>query len=254
MIRRSVKERLKAGEFVIGTWCILPSPHISDILARSGLDFQIIDMEHGQISPETMSGMAMAIGSQCETFVRVPNDDQNAISHALDCGAAGVIVPHIESVKDRETAVAASKYPPLGSRGFSPFVRAEGYTSSAVDTNARNKELLTGIMIEGKSGLENLDKIIDDENIDLVYIGTYDLSVALGVPGEVNSQKVQSVLEDVVKRLRENGKAAGCMANDIAGIKKLKDMGVQFLLYKVDSSIIFDNARSAADGLKSMLR
>lgn len=249
--KKSVKERMAGGETVFGTWCLIPSPLVVDVLANAGFDFVVIDLEHGPIGPKEAADMLLAAQGRIEMFVRVANYDYAAVQHALDFGASGVIVPHVESVQDRVAAVSASKYPPAGSRGFSPFVKSGGYTSRAVDTEASNKQLLTGIMIEGRAGLQNMDKILDDKNIDLVYAGTYDLSVALGMPGKVDSAPVLSALEDVIKKSRRSGHAVGCMANDVAGLQKLKKMGVQFILYKVDTAIILDSCKSVMNEVRN---
>ncbi len=236
----SIKKRLKEGETIIGTWCLIPSPHVINILANSGLDFVLIDMEHGPINITVASEMVLATEEKCDVLIRVPKNDPAHIQYVLDIGSCGVVIPHIKNVEDRKKAVSYVKYPPIGDRGFSPYTKAGNYTNKTTHTRIHNENTITAIMIEDKHALDNLDQIIDDENVDIVYIGTYDLSVALGIPGDVSNPKVLSELEKAVKTIHKKGKIAGCMAHNKADLDKFKQLGITFVLFKVDTSIISD--------------
>lgn len=236
-----LKDRLKNGEFVVGTWCVLPSVSTINVLAKAGLDFVIIDMEHGPVDFHLASQMIMAAEVDgCEAIVRVSNNNESDILKALDIGASGVIVPHIETVQDREKAIAYMKYPPKGVRGFSPYTRAGGYISKVDHTMRENEATLSGIIVEGLEGIENIDEIIDDQDLDIVYIGTYDLSVVLGVPGDVKNQKVMKTLEKCVEKVINKGKAAGSLFHTLDELEYFRDLGMQLLCYKVDTSVLFD--------------
>ena len=247
-----LKESLKKGSFAIGTWCDLPSPAVINVLAKAGLDFVIIDMEHGPMDFETAQEMAFAAEAEGkEALIRVPRLDESDILRALDCGVSGIIVPHIESVKDRENVVKFSKFPPAGIRGFNPYVRCGSYRKPEKDyCEKRNKESVIGIILEGKQALQDLEKIIDDPNIDIVYVGTYDLSVALGLNGDVNHPEVIRHLEEAVSKIKKAGKAAGCMIHDVAGLKRFKELGIQFICYKVDTAMIYDSVSGIVQELK----
>ena len=154
----NLKEKLKNGQFVIGTWCILPSPQVINVLAKSGLDFVLIDMEHGPSGFEIAQNMIEAAVSEgCEAIIRVPNNDEVSVLRALDIGASGVIIPHIESVLDREKAMSYVKYPPIGIRGFSPYTKTGCYHSRPDHTKIENDRTLSGIIVEGMSGINNFD-------------------------------------------------------------------------------------------------
>lgn len=241
----SLKDKLKKGEFVIGTWCILPSPQVINVLAKSGLDFVLIDMEHGPSGFETAQSMIEAAESEgCEAIIRVPNNDETNVLRALDIGASGVIVPHIESVVDREQAMSYIKYPPVGIRGFSPYTKTGSYHSRPDHTKLENDKTLAGIIVEGMSGINDFDKIIDDPNLDLIYLGAYDLSVALGIPGEVNHPKIKEIQKEYTKKAREKNKAVGGLFHSKDDLSYFKEIGVQFLCYKVDTNIIYDGINS----------
>jgi 4-hydroxy-2-oxoheptanedioate aldolase len=236
----TLKERLRRGENILGTWCLLPSEGVVNVIAKAGLDFVLIDQEHGAISPECALRMVMAAQSEgAEAVIRVSCSDESEIAKALDTGASGVIVPHIESAEDCKDALAYIKYPPLGVRGFSPYVRAHGYACRKDATLEANKRTLSGIIIEGRQSIQDIDSIIDDPRLDLVYIGAYDLSVSLGIPGQVSSPKVMKLLKECVKKIRSGKKAAGALFHSEDELKLFKSIGIQFLCYRVDSDCLY---------------
>lgn len=240
-MRQNLKEKLAQGKNVFGTWCELPSPEVVNVLSKAGLDFVIIDMEHGPMDFEQAGQMVMAAQAEgCCPLVRVSRNDESDILRALEIGSSGILVPHISSVADRINVVRYAKFAPVGNRSFNPYTRAGGYGARPFDLNMQNNDLLTAIMIEDKNGIMMLKEIISDVNIDMVYIGAYDLSVALGVSGDTNNEKVLTELENMVKIIRSAGKSVGCMFHSEKELEFYKNIGVQFLCYKVDTSVIFD--------------
>ena len=237
-----LKNDLKEGLFVLGTWCDLPSPAVVNVLSKAGLDFVIIDMEHGPMDYKIAQEMVMA--AECEgseALIRVPRLDESDVLRALDTGVSGIIVPHIETVKDREKVVFFSKFPPMGIRGYNPYIRCGEYHKPGPDYfHKQNKRIVLGLILEGDAALKDLEAIIDDPEIDLVYIGTYDLSLALGLAGDVQHPIVLNELEKAVTKIRKAKKSAGCMIHNTQDLEKFWDMGIQFITYKVDSAIIYD--------------
>ncbi|MBF0570587.1 MAG: aldolase [Candidatus Omnitrophica bacterium] len=241
-----LKESLKNGGVALGTWCDLPSPAVVNVLAKAKLDFVIIDMEHGPMDFKIAQDMLMA--AECEgteALVRVPRLDESDILRSLDLGAAGIIVPHIESVEDRKKVVAYSKFPPVGQRGFNPYVRGGGYRKADREYCViQNERIIVGLIIEGVDALANLERIIDDPNVDLIYIGTYDLSLALGMPGDVGHPKVLKALEKAAANVIKAKKSVGCMIHQASDLARFKELGIQFITYKIDSAIIYDSVAS----------
>ena len=243
--RESLKQRLKKGEYVLGTWCILPSPEVVNVLAKAGLDFVLIDMEHGPADYKTALMMTMAAQAEgCEAIIRVGQNNESDVLKALDIGADGVIVPHIENSADRKRAISYIKYPPIGVRGFSPYARAGSYTSRPGHTIIENKLTISGIIVEGEEGIKNLDEIIDDKNLDIVYIGVYDLSAVLKIPGQVNNPQIHKLLKECVGKIRKKGKIAGALFHSKEELRFFKKIGIQLLCYKVDTSVLFDSYNS----------
>jgi 4-hydroxy-2-oxoheptanedioate aldolase len=250
-IDQTLKERLKAGKNILGTWCLLPSEAVVNVIAKAGLDFVLIDQEHGAISPECALRMVMAAEADgAQAVIRVSANNESEIAKALDIAASGVIVPHIETEEDCKNALAFIKYPPLGVRGFSPYVRAGGYAPAKGYTLKENNRSLSGIIIEGLQSISDIDCIIDDPRLDLVYIGVYDLSVALGVPGQVSSPKVIKILKECVKKIRAKKKAAGALFHSEQELKLFKSIGVQFLCYRVDADVLYGAFKTVLDNFR----
>jgi 2-keto-3-deoxy-L-rhamnonate aldolase RhmA len=250
-MKRSLKERLKSGKNVLGTWCVLPSEAVVNVIAKAGLDFVLIDKEHGSIDRERASRMVMAAEADgASAIIRVSSNDEAQICGALDSGASGVIVPHVETVADSKRALSFIKYPPLGTRGFTPYARSGGYAASKGYAQKENNRTLAGIVIEGIEGIRDIDSIISDPRLDLVYVGAYDISAALGIPGEVNSTKVMKVLKECVKKIRAKNKSAGALFHSEAELKLFKSIGIQFLCYRVDSNVIFDAFNAVAKNFR----
>jgi len=241
MTKISLKNKLKNGDFVLGTWCTLPSPNVVNILAKSGLDFIIIDMEHGVIDFNIASQMIMAAEAEgCEVIIRVQNNNESDILKALDIGSNGILVPHIETIGDCNKAISYMKYPPIGIRGFSPYTKAGGYTLKENHTSIENEKLLSAIILEGHSGVNNINAIINNINLDLIYLGAYDLSVVYGIPGDVTHPIVIKTLKECTQIIKENDKIAGALFHNVDELEFFKSIGIQLLCYKVDANVLFE--------------
>jgi len=242
-----IKNRLHAGEVVAGPWCVIPSPDVIHIFARAGADFVIIDMEHGPMSFETAAAMTRAAeAGGSAPLIRVAGNGEEAILHALDIGAHGVIIPHIESLEDAGDAIAHTKYHPMGRRGFSPFTPAGGYSLDRVADHAvvQNARTLVGLILEGEEGIESLDEILSipdiREKVDLIYIGAYDLSQALGHPGEVDHPEVRRRMQECMKRIRKSGIAGGgYVAKDGKDVEWMVGSGMQFVTLLPDCTLLY---------------
>lgn len=243
-----LKERLKNGETVLGTWCILPSAATLNVIAATGLDFVIIDMEHGPHSIQTTEDMLRAAEVEgCAPLVRVSMLDESMILRALDIGASGVVIPHIESTVNARKAVTFSKYHPVGKRGFSPFTRAGGYSPALVTEHGRtqNERTIVVLMLEGVDGVRNLDAILRmplvRKSVDVIYIGAYDLSQALGYPGQVDHPRVRAHLKECVEKIRASGIApGGYVAKNRADMEWMSRMGMQFITLLPDTTVLFN--------------
>ncbi len=236
----SLKQKLQQGKTVLGTWCEIPSPEFINVLAKAGMDFVIIDMEHGAMDYEMAGKMVMAAEVEgCTPLIRVPMNNEAIILRALEVNAEGIIVPHVESAEERKRIVNVVKFPPLGNRSLNPYVRAGGYRSQPGFTTEQNKRTIVAVLVESMKGIKNLKAIVNDINLDIVYMGSYDISAALGVPGETKHPKVTKTLEKMSNVIRSKKKVAGCLFHTPDDLQFFKKIGVRFLCYKVDTGIVF---------------
>jgi len=235
----NIKDKLKSGENVYGTWCVIPSPEVVNVISKSGLDFIIVDMEHGPMDHVTAQRMVTSTQSEkCNAIVRVPSNNESDILKSLDIGSDGIIIPHVNTVEDVQKCVSYSKYSPIGNRGYTPYTRSGGYHNKVDYKNKENEKGFVGVILESTEGLSNISSIVDNEHVDMVYIGAYDLSASLGC--SVNDKKVLDELERCAEITRNANKSIGCLFHDQKELNLFKNMGVNFLVYGVDSSVLYN--------------
>lgn len=237
-MNNAIKPRMMCGETVFGTWCMLPSSFVVDVIARTGVDFVVIDMEHGTITLETAEDMVRAAQLQgCQPIIRVGDDQDNTILHALETGCEAVMVPNVSTVEATERIVRAARYAPLGKRGLSPYTRCHGYTHVGLAESMQRhaEETLVGILVEGKEGIASLSDIAAVPGIDLIYLGMYDISQSVGLSGQLEHPDVIAQLERCLKIIQNSGKLAGTFARDLSACRKFRDLGFQFVAYVADS-------------------
>lgn len=251
---KSLKQKINDKGIVIGTWNTLGCPSVTDVLASAGLDFVIIDFEHGALDfKNILSYVNACLAYGVSPIVRVPSNEDWMINHALDNGAQGVIVPHVSNENDCDAIVSASKYYPVGKRGFTPFTKAGGYSALNVEeyTKNSNTEISNIVIVETLEGLEKIEEIISKENIDVIFLGSFDLSQELGHPGKTRSDEVLTKIKECVEKINAAGKiAGGYLANSREDIEWIKSLGIRFIVYKVDSAIIKDSIKSVISGVK----
>lgn len=254
MLRRNfLKEKLKSGRVVVGTWAWIPSEVVADIVAASGLDFIVIDREHGPVSFETAQRMVMACESRgVSPLVRVSGPAASEILRSLEIGAHGLHVPGVSDAHELMEAVKHCKYPPAGDRGFSPFTRAYGYShENSKKTHERaNESTLLAVHVENLEAAQNLDEILKIKALDIVFIGLYDLSKSMGRPGEVESPVVQRVVSDLTRRILRAGKFPGTIVTNGRQLKRMMSLGIRYLTYSADCQMLLGSYRDALAGLK----
>lgn len=210
----TLKEKLNSGERVFGTMVRLQRNPAFCILAKdAGLDFVIFDCEHGIYSRETlhdMFQMARAIG--LDALLRVPMLDKESISRYLDAGAMGCMVPMTETVEQAREIVRWSKYPPVGERGYASGIGAcyyKDYLNSEDLMRQTNDRVLSIAQIETTLGVENAEEIVAAEGIDAIIIGPNDLSISLGIPGQLMDEREADAIRKVAEACKKHGKAFG---------------------------------------------
>lgn len=228
-----IKNKLKRYEEVIGIWSIIPSPTTVEIIMSTNLDFIILDMEHGSYDHHYLENSIRAVEVKNKSsIVRIPTINPQLIQSALDLGACGVIIPKIENEHEAQSVVNYSNYFPIGSRGFNPFTRSHKFYSHGKPIN---KDCLSCILIETQDSFKNLDKICEVKNLDIIYVGTYDLSLNLGFNGNVKDKEFLKIIEKVSKQIVRSGKICGLMISSKEDVTFARNIGAKFLTYMVDS-------------------
>lgn len=239
----ALKAKLAAGQAVLGVWSIIPSPVVVEIFALGGMDFAILDMEHGIFDVSGLDSCIRAVEAAGGVpLVRVPGVNPSAAQWALDLGAHGIVAPQVNNAAEADTVVRMAKYAPRGSRGYNPFTRAAQYANPPDNRSGKlsNDFSLTCVIIESESALADIDAICATPGLDVVYMGIYDLAVVLGCDGDTRHPRVTAIVDSSIKRIRAAGKAAGMMVRSQQDIAAALALGANFLVYAVDTSIIRD--------------
>ncbi|MCK4241591.1 MAG: aldolase [Candidatus Atribacteria bacterium] len=229
-------------------------PAAVEIMGFAGFDFIIIDEEHGPISIENSQNLIRAAESVNITpIIRVGNNDEVLILRALDIGAQGIEIPQINNKFDAEKAIKSAKYSAQGERGVCRYVRAANYSS--IDKfkyfKYANEETMIVAHIEGVEGINNLNEILSVSGIDVIFIGPYDLSQSLGIPGEVNHSLVVEKMKEVISKCNKKKIAVGTFADDIETARAWVSLGVQYMAFSVDVGILYNISKTIVNKLKN---
>jgi 2-dehydro-3-deoxyglucarate aldolase len=248
VLAREIKRKLTAGEPTLGSWMSMAHPSIAEILAGAGYEWVVVETEHTAIDVSEVLRMVMAIeAAGAIPLVRLAWNDPIQCKAVLDSGAAGVIVPMINSRADAELAVRMSKYPPLGFRGVG-LARAQGYGQRFAEYVAgANDDTLLMIQIEHKDAVASIEEILDVPGIDGTFIGPYDLSLSMGLPGQLDHPDIVAACKTVLAATRARGLAAGIHLvhpdRAAAAISDVIREGYQFIALGTDILFLGDACR-----------
>jgi len=235
-------EKLKASSNpCIGTWITLPSPELVDVICSTGPDFVVIDSEHAPLTLETAQLMAIVCSSrQVSPVFRVPGAGSDRIVPALEIGSHAIQAPNISTAKDADFFVKASRYSPSGSKGLSPYTRACNYSAEFAGrmTKTANQNTQLIIQVEGVDGISNIDEILDVPGVDICFLGLYDLSNYLNVPGDLDNPDLLKLFSDLAKKISNAGIVVGSIANNQSQLQFLKDAGARYITYGADCDVV----------------
>lgn len=240
MIKQNfLKQKLLKNKEVLGTWLTIPSAIVVDIIANTGLDFIVIDTEHAPISYETAQVMNIVCESKkVSPVIRVSGVYENEILRALDSGAHCIHVPNVRTIQEVKKIVSCSQYPLLGNRGFSPFIRALDYNlKNSLKINIINQNTLLAIHIEDISTIAKLEELLN-ERIDIIFIGLFDISKSLNLPGQINHKKVQYAFKSAIDKVQKLNKTAGTIVTSQKMLKEVRDMGIKYITYLADCEVL----------------
>ena len=207
------KRKLENGLVTFGPFVGYPSPAIVELMGWMEFDFVIIDCEHGPMDFETTENMIRASElSDTAAIIRIGLNHQQHIQRYLDAGAKGVMIPLVNTKNQAESVVDAVKYPPIGKRGvFGNRTSKFGLIETSDAIKKSNNEIFVSVQIETVEAVKNQEEIIKTPGIDGIFLGPGDLSVSLGVPGEMMHKKVIKTMEPIVENSINNGKHVGTL-------------------------------------------
>jgi 2-dehydro-3-deoxyglucarate aldolase/4-hydroxy-2-oxoheptanedioate aldolase len=232
-----VKQRLSSGGVALGTMVFeFNTTGIARIAAEAGAEFVLYDMEHTGWSLETIRMLVATTPPKVVPLVRAPATEYHFIARVLDLGVMGVMVPMCQSAEQAQRLVASAKYPPQGRRGTAFGVAHDDYRGGDIlgTMASSNREGLLIAQIETAEGLENVDAIASVEGIDVLWIGQFDLTTSLGIPGQFEHSKFHAAVQRVVAAARRHGKAAGYMVSSVDDARTRLAEGFRILAYGGD--------------------
>jgi 4-hydroxy-2-oxoheptanedioate aldolase len=247
------KAKLKAGKPVFGPFIETIDPSFIEVTGYAGFDFVIIDMEHGPAGlAQVQNLISAALLTNIIPIVRTTNATDTAIHQPLDLGALGVQIPQVSTSKVVKECVKSAHFFPEGERGLCRFVRAANYSAlQRYEYFQRANESLLIIQLEGKEVLDDLDNILKVEGVDIFFIGPYDLSQSLGVPGQVTHPKVIKTINNIVKRALSLGVVVGSFADTLQAAVMWRKLGIQYISYSHDVGIYTDACSKLLKDLNS---
>lgn len=246
---------IKARDAAYGTWAQMNCAEFCELAARAGLDFVIVDMEHGSFGIDSAVNMIRAAeAGGAAAIVRVPDPGRSTILKVLDAGASGVLVPNIGSRAEAEAVVQAARYAPAGSRGACPCTRGTGHGvydwGDYLEWSRRN--ILVSVIIETPDGVRNFDEIIATPGLDVVALGQFDLSQALGYEGKHDHPDVRRKIEDLARKARSKNVEVmtaifDSNAEEIARqTRRWKEIGVRIMAVSGDRFMLASNYKAIA--------
>jgi 2-keto-3-deoxy-L-rhamnonate aldolase RhmA len=250
---KGLKQRLRNGEALIGTFLSLGNSLTTEIIAQAGFDWLLIDLEHGVGSEEDVLHQLQAIEhTNVSAIIRVEGYQRQRIHKVLDMGAHGIMCPRIDNAPQAQLVIKALQYPPVGIRGVAKMVRAtqfginfDQYSKTAAD------ELLGVIQIETEESLDHLDQIANIDGVDVLFIGPADLSMALGIFGQLDNPKFTQAVKSITAAASKANKSVGILLFDPNDFDKYYEQGIRFFACGTDTLFLSKGAKEVAGVLNN---
>ena len=240
----NLKSKIQSGEATHGCWINMGSLVSAEIIGRAGFEWVLIDLEHGAGDAAIMYNQLQVLGGLDTTpIVRIDDITRPNVQHILDAGASGIMFPQIQNEKETEAAIKMMYYPPRGIRGTARAVRAMGFgrnSDAYVDNLA--KTILGIIQIETVSALKNINAIAAVDGVDILFVGPFDLTTALGIFGQLDHKLYQQAIRDVADAAKKHGKATGVLLRDPKEYQMYYDLGYRFLACGADGAFVTKGA------------
>jgi len=244
------RSRLRNRELLIGTIVTLTTPETAEILAEAGFDWFFLDGEHGVFEAPELQAVIGRVDHIIPCIVRVPAKEETPVKKALDVGAAGIIVPQVNSSSAAERVVQLCKFPPQGTRGVG-LGRAYGYGWSFGDyVSKANENIAVIVQAENIEAVENIHEIVKVKGVDAVLVGPYDLSASLGKMGEVDHPDVVKAIDHIAEVCHEADVPLGIFGTDAEAVKSYIDKGFTLITVGTDTLMLGQAGRDMLSRLR----
>lgn len=243
----SFRQRVLAKEIVLGTFLQLGCPVATEIAAEAGFDWLLVDLEHGAGSESTLVAQLQALGKGPAPLVRVESGARLRIGRALDAGATGIMVPRVGTPAEAAEVARYLRYPPQGVRGVALGTRAAGFGRVALaDISRLNEDILGIVQIETREAVEHVDAIAAVDGVDILFIGPADLSLALGIPGQLDHPDFHSAVDRVMAAGDRHGKAIGTLLPNAQAVEPAVRRGMTFIGIASEATVLAIGIRALA--------
>lgn len=252
MLSDLLKKRLKAGEVLYGPFIDSCNEDIIELVGLSGFDYALIDAEHSPCDPMTALRLVRAAETRnLPTIIRVHNSHPSTILKMMDIGAGGIMAPLVHTAEVAQSVAESVRYHPVGRRGTA-LMRASNYGFTPIEEYfaKTNAEAFVMVQAESKQAIENIEEIVAIKEIDAIFLGPYDLSQSMGIPGQVDSKPIMDIAQRLGKIARDAGKYLGTIAGTPEKAKRFADWGYQLITYSTDLDIFSAAARDIVATLK----
>ena len=248
-----LKKRIVEKKLVIGSWLQIPNVFTAEIMAKSGFDWLAIDMEHGLIDLASAYNLIQTVElAGTVPLVRLNDNNPSTIRRVMDAGAAGVIIPMINSPREARGAVESVKYPPLGRRSYG-LGRAHQFGENFQNyTKSINNASIVILQIEHILAVNNLSEILKVKGIDGIIIGPYDLSGSIGIPGRFDDKEFKKIIREIIEKVQDSNIALGIhiVHPSEKTLKERISQGFRLIGYGMDTIYLSDYARKALQDIK----
>jgi 4-hydroxy-2-oxoheptanedioate aldolase len=237
--RGRLRSTVAAGKPTVGTFVGAASAVTAEVCAAVGVDWVLLDLEHGAGGEEQVGPVVVATGSYgVPTVVRVESAERIRLGRVLDQGAAGVMLPRLDTAAEVAAALRHLRYPPEGDRGVATYNRACRFGLDPGALDRANTEILTVVQIESARAVEQVEEIAGLDGVDVLFVGPRDLSHDLGVPGDVRAPSYLEALERVRTVAQRFGKSCGLLVPDGAAAAEKHSQGWTFVAVGSDSALL----------------
>lgn len=256
-MKNLLKSKIQSNQKVLGTFHEIGSATGVELLGYGGFDYIIVDSEHGPFDVEsTQQFIRAANGANVTPLVRVKDGERNSILKMLDVGAQGLIIPNVKTVEEVQSIVNYGKYFPVGNRGVAPTSGSKYWTADYASQGLEhyfkvsNEETLIIPQCETRECLDSIEEIVAIDGVDGIFVGPYDLSTALGKPGQFGDPEIVEAIQHIVDVCKKANKISFIYAGDLQTTLKDFELGYDAVCYGMDAMILLQAVKDIVASVK----